>query len=91
MKEHHAQCFYAQQMSHLDIEKSIEEEKDGVKIDRIVEKSGKPTAALSQEDPNLLAEALKADGHEVSAEQIAMVQNELKAESAESTSAPPDE
>lgn len=75
----------------MDIEKSIEEEKDGVKIDRIVEKSGKPTAALSQEDPELLAQALKADGHEVSAEQIAMVQNELKAESEQNTSAPPDE
>jgi len=31
----------------MDIEKSIEEEKDGVKIDRIVEKSGKPTKALA--------------------------------------------
>ena len=79
-------------MSHLDVEKSIEEEKDGVKIDRIVEKSGKPTAALSQEDPQLLAEALKADGHEVTAEQIAMIQNELKAEVTEtSSSTPPDE
>lgn len=43
-----------------------------------------------------MAEALKADGHEVSAEQIAMIQKELSAEAdtteaAPSTSAPPDE
>ena len=43
-----------------------------------------------------MAEAHKADGHEVSAEQIAMIQKELSAEAdtteaAPSTSAPPDE
>jgi len=40
-----------------------------------------------------LAEALKADGHEVSADQIAMIQKELSAEAdaAPSTSSPPDE
>ena len=94
MKQHHAQCYYAQQVSKMDIEKSIEEEKDGVKIDRIVERSGKPTKALAQEDPALLAEALKADGHEVSADQVAMIQKELSAEASDatpSTSAPPDE
>ena len=97
MRQHHAQCFYAQQVNHMDIEKSIEEEKDGVKIDRIVEKSGKPTKALAETDPEMLAAALKADGHEVSAEQIAMVQNEMKAEidgSAQATGQtgpPPDE
>ena len=41
MKQHHGQCFYAQQVEHLALEKSIEEEKDGVKIDRIIEKGGK--------------------------------------------------
>lgn len=41
MKQHHGQCFYAQQVEHLNVEKSVEEEKDGVKIDRIVEKEGK--------------------------------------------------
>lgn len=40
MKNHHGQCFYAEQVEHLNVEKSIEEEKDGVKIDRIVEKNG---------------------------------------------------
>jgi len=41
-----------------------------------------------------LAEALKADGHEVSADQVAMIQKELSAEASDatpSTSAPPDE
>ena len=76
----------------MNVQRSIEEVKDGVKIDRIVERQGKPTAALSQEDPELLAEALKADGHQVTAEQIAMVQQELKAESQQAApSSPPDE
>lgn len=68
MKQHHAQCFYAQQVSHLDLEKSIEEEKDGVKIDRIIEKQGKPTSVLAEADPEAVAEALKAAGHQVTPE-----------------------
>ena len=68
MKQHHAQCFYAQQVSHLDLEKSVEEEKDGVKIDRIIEKQGKPTSVLAEADPEAVAEALRAAGHQVTPE-----------------------
>ena len=49
MKQHHVQGFYAEQVEHINIEKSIEEVKDGNKIDRIVEKEGKSTNTLSQQ------------------------------------------
>ena len=46
MKAHNSQCFYAKQVKHLNVEKSVEEVKDdGAKIDRIVEKGGKTTPA----------------------------------------------
>jgi hypothetical protein len=42
MKSHKAQCFYAKQVKHFDIEKSVLfDNGDGVKIDKIVGAGGK--------------------------------------------------
>ena len=40
MKSHKAQCFYGKQTKAFNIQKSVEEVDDAVKIDRIVEKNG---------------------------------------------------
>ena len=40
MKTHKAQCFYGKQTSKFNVQKSVEEVNDAVKIDRIVEKNG---------------------------------------------------
>lgn len=86
MKQHHGQCFYAKQVEHTNIEKSIEEEKDGVKIDRIVEKGGqaqKVQALADDENANTIAEAIRSEGNEVTAEGVALIQDELNSRKAE--------
>ena len=86
MKQHHGQCFYAKQVEHTNIEKSIEEEKDGVKIDRIVEKGGqaqKVQSLADDENPNVIAEAIRSEGNEVTADGVALIQEELNARKAE--------
>jgi hypothetical protein len=41
MKNHNVQCFYAKQVQHKNIEASVlQEDAEGTKIDRIVEKAG---------------------------------------------------
>jgi len=40
MKTHKAQCFYGKQTKQFNVQKSVEEVNDSVKIDRIVEKNG---------------------------------------------------
>lgn len=79
----------------MQVEKSVEEESDGVKIDRIVEKGGKvpeATQKLAEEDADSIAAALKAEGHDVTPDQVALIENELKSEKAATgKGAPPDE
>ena len=63
MKNHNVQCFYAEQVEHYNIEKSeLQEDEEGVKIDRIVQKNG--AGSLSQET-DTSASAEQADDDDI--------------------------